>query len=89
MIQMEDRRLRKKIKDLERELKNFRDRIKLLEIKTKPKDQTMDELHSLCPNNNVMKIVLKYRNKPWLVPIDSDVAQNDKYRVSQKNVYTL
>ena len=39
----------------------------------------MDELHSLCPNNNVMKTVLKYRNKPWLVPIDSDVPQNDKY----------
>ena len=79
MIQMENRRLRKKIKDLERELKNFRDRIKRLEIKTKAKDQTMDELHSLCPNNNVMKTVLKYRNKPWLVPIDSDVPQNDKY----------
>ena len=62
-----------------RELKNFRDRTKRLEIKTKAKDQTMDELHSLCPNNNVMKTVLKYRNKPWLVPIDSDIPQNDKY----------
>ena len=59
MIQMENRRLQKKIKDLERELKNFRDRIKRLEIKTKAKDQTMDELHSLCFNNNVMKTVLK------------------------------
>ena len=39
----------------------------------------MDELQSLCPSNNAMKTVLKYRNKPWLVPIDSDVPQNDKY----------
>ena len=39
----------------------------------------MDELHDLCPNNNVMKTVLKYRNKPWLVPIDSYVPQDDKY----------
>ena len=79
IIQMENRRLRKKMKDLGRELKNFRDRIKRLEIKTKARDQTMDELHSLCPNNNIMKTVLKYRKKPWLVPIDSDVPQNDKY----------
>ena len=75
MIQMENRRLRKKIKDLERELKIFRDQIKWLEIKAKAKDQTMDDLHSLCPNNNVMKTVLKYRNKSWLVPIDSDVLK--------------
>ena len=79
MIQMEYRRLRKKINDLEKELKKFRDRIKRLEIKTKAKGQTMNELHSRCPNNKIMKTVLKYINKPWLVPIDSDVPQNDKY----------
>ena len=68
---------------MERELKNSMDQIKQLEVKTKAKYQMMDEVWFLCPKNNIMETILKYWNKPWLVPIDPD---NEKYMLEVRLV---